>query len=1175
MSDSDSAADPLDELACEFVERHRRGERPALSEYIARYPHLADDIREVFPALILMEQARAGPETGSEKPAAPPPLERLGDYRIVREVGRGGMGIVYEAEQESLGRHVAVKVLPFAAALDGRRLQRFKNEAQAAAQLHHQNIVPVYAVGCERGVHYFAMQFIEGRTLGDLIDELRRLEESPVVGQPAVSSTPLCAALTTERSAKTPAFFRSMAQMGVQAAEALEHAHQLGIVHRDVKPANLLVDVRGNLWITDFGLAHFQNDTRLTLTGDMVGTLRYMSPEQALARREGVDHRTDVYSLGATLYEMLTLKHAFDGRTRQELLRQIAQDEPRPLRRVNQAVPAELETVVLKAMAKAPAERYATAQEMADDLHRFLEDRPIHARRPSLWQRTRKWARRHRAVVLTATAGLVLAFVVLAGSVGWAARDRAARKAEREEQICRALEQTEAFFDRDRLSEALVALEHAEKLLPGEGIREEFGRQVRQWRTDLDMLLRLEEIRARRAGPGEDLVDDMEKDAAYRSAFRDYGVDVGALSLAEAADRLSGSFVRVGLAAALDNWAAHRDHLRKTDAPNWKDLLALARTLDDNPWRNQVREALAAGDKQALRKLAASDQVAVLQPATAVWLATALVHLGADEEALTLLRKVHQLHPDDYWINQRLALYSFRRRPPQYDQAVRHLTAALAVRPTSLNTRVNLGAALTESGAQDEAIAALRQALALDKNEAVTHHNLGVALHRKGDVGKAMEAFREAIRLNKNYPSPHCSLGTTYQEIGQPDLAMASFREAIRLNPQFARAYCNMANALVDKGQLDQAIDACHTALRLDSGLAAAHVNLSRALLEKGLPLLALEHCDKALRIQKNNIYAQLNRVAALANLGRADEALAAVRRVIDVEPHRGQAHFSLGQLLEKKGQLDDSLAAYRKAAPLLSRFALVHYCIGNVLRKQTKYAAAIPAFQEALRINPNYAEAHCDLGNAYRMLGRFPEALAEFERGHKLGSQQPNWPFPSGAWVKEVRRQTRLDALLEKILKGDAEPANAAQRLDLAILCLHFKSMPVIALRFWQEAFTAQPEVADNPHNGHRGLAACAAVLAGLGEGDAAKLDDKERTRWRKQALTWLRADLTFWNRQVDTGNAQSSMEVRTVLRHWQKEPDLALVRDASALARLPEMEQVTWRQLWADVAKTLSKAQ
>jgi serine/threonine protein kinase/WD40 repeat protein len=414
-------------LADEFAERLERGERPDPGEFAGRYPEHASVIRQVLSCLNLVRLST--PTANGPGPADGELQGVLGDYRLIREIGRGGMGVVYEAEQVSLRRRVALKVLPFASALDSRHLQRFHNEAHAAAQLHHTNIVPVYAVGCERGVHFYAMQFIDGRSLADFIREMQGNLRPQHVATPGDSDSPAslpkeggsapetadrAGTGSTERSARGTAYFQTVSRLGVQAAEALEHAHRFGVIHRDIKPANLLVDQNGNLWVADFGLAQIQGDARLTMTGDLLGTLRYMSPEQALGQREQADHRGDVYSLGVTLYELLTLQPAFGGNDRKQLLRQIAFEEPKPPRKINRSVPAELETIVLKAMAKNATERYATAQELADDLRRFLEDRPITARRPTLFQRTRKWVRRHSAVVTTATVSLVVALAVTA-----------------------------------------------------------------------------------------------------------------------------------------------------------------------------------------------------------------------------------------------------------------------------------------------------------------------------------------------------------------------------------------------------------------------------------------------------------------------------------------------------------------------------------------------------------------------------------------------------------------------------------------------------------------------------------------------------------------------------------------------------------------------------------------
>jgi serine/threonine protein kinase len=413
--------------AAEYLEAREAGRTDELSALLARHSDLADElatfIADQDAVACLAAPLREAMAAASDvlPLALPGEHGRLGDFRINREVGRGGMGIVYEAEQVSLGRRVALKVLPFGAMMDPRQLQRFHTEARAAAGLHHSNIVPVFAVGSERGIHYYAMQFIEGRTLAQLIEEQRGGPSSPMLAPrrqlAAVSaSTVPVAAQATSAAPRDATSFRRLAEWGIQAAEALDYAHSVGVVHRDVKPANLLVDTAGRLWVTDFGLAQVQNDPRLTMTGDLVGTLRYMSPEQALAQRPLIDHRTDVYSLGATLYELLTLQPALDGLERQELLRQIELEEPRPPRRHNPAVPLELELIVLKALEKDPAHRYGTAKDLADDLRCFLEDRPLHARRPTSWQRAAKWARRHRAVVRAFSLGLILAVIALAVS---------------------------------------------------------------------------------------------------------------------------------------------------------------------------------------------------------------------------------------------------------------------------------------------------------------------------------------------------------------------------------------------------------------------------------------------------------------------------------------------------------------------------------------------------------------------------------------------------------------------------------------------------------------------------------------------------------------------------------------------------------------------------------------
>ncbi|MGQ0637387.1 MAG: serine/threonine protein kinase [Planctomycetaceae bacterium] len=431
------ADDPrIVEVLEEYLGELEKGQRPDWTQYVQRYPELADHIAECLESLEFVQMTSPNQMAQSNEMSLGGVLRRwleahpgpLGDFQILRELGRGGMGVVYEAMQISLGRRVALKVLPFASTFDARQLQRFKNEAQAAAMLHHPHIVAVHAVGCERGVHFYAMQLIEGQSLAVVVRQLREQARKPSPGQVrrqssdaeqpqrgsplpqenSQSTIDVSAALTAGTSATC---FRKFARLMVQAAEALEHAHQLGVVHRDVKPANLLVNASGNLWVTDFGLAQLQADNGLTRSGDLLGTLRYMSPEQTSGQTAVLDHRTDIYSLGATMYELLTLEPVFDGESRHALVYQILHQEPRAPRQVNRVIPIELETIVLKALSKSPDDRYRTAAELAADLQRYLDDQPIRARRPSVVDRVRKWSRRHPSAVVASV--LLLAVVAV------------------------------------------------------------------------------------------------------------------------------------------------------------------------------------------------------------------------------------------------------------------------------------------------------------------------------------------------------------------------------------------------------------------------------------------------------------------------------------------------------------------------------------------------------------------------------------------------------------------------------------------------------------------------------------------------------------------------------------------------------------------------------------------
>jgi serine/threonine protein kinase/Flp pilus assembly protein TadD len=883
-------------LADEYLERLDRGERPNISEYVRRYPEHETVLREVLTSLEAMRLVPAAEVSAAASVRLESPLSGcLGDFRIIRDVGRGGMGIVYEAEQISLSRRVALKVLPFAAALDTKQLQRFKNEAQAAAHLHHQNIVPVYSVGCERGVHYYAMQFIDGSTVASMIEEQRRLvglEEadgaSTLAAQkyeriPAVvnksseyrGETLGPTANSTQHSARRPDYFRIVAGLGRQAAEALEHAHELGVVHRDVKPANLLIDQRGNLWITDFGLARLRNETGLTMTGDLVGTVRYMSPEQA--HSSGLaDHRTDIYSLGVTLYELLTLHPAFPGHDRQDLLRRIQHEEPLAPRRLNSSIPRELETIVQKAFAKIPAERYATAQELADDLTRFLNDVPVRARRPSFADLARRWCRRHRAAVVGTIASavvlLAIAAVILALS-----RSRIAQEQERTRQ---ALAEAQASWHRAeehrqrREADMQKTLAAIERMLKGVSERttgtEPAVEQVRQKLLN-EALHSYDSLLEEKATDATSL---FETGRAHVQLARIYAVLGQAAEQEHALRRSLDLFRRATNAeprdptyrqALFECQVALSEYLRaipgrqREAEPLLRQSLKLAESLSADELPGSKRGVQLAGIWHALGYL----QYSAGRYRDAEESMRRGLNLMDDAAANALIHEDLSTQRAQAWNSLGLVLRA-AGRPREAEKAHRHALLALNRKDTNscpspselARTYAHLGIVLHVLDRPDEGLQAIRQALALRSKLAadsplsrgerqelgLTQLMLGNLLEREHKSTEAEQAYREAVRalsqLSVEFPEqPDClrnlalcqsSLGNALYKMGKKDEASQHFvamfqayQGALRLAPLSADANNNLAWSLAT------CPDLAHRDLPLAVNLSQKAVDLS------------------------------------------------------------------------------------------------------------------------------------------------------------------------------------------------------------------------------------------------------------------------------------------------------------------------------------------------------------
>jgi len=1139
----------------------------------------------------------------------------LGPYQLQELLGEGGFGMVYRAEQrQPVRRQVALKVLR--PGMDGRQvIARFEAERQALALMNHPHIArvldageasPAYPGGPPRP--YFVMELVEGVPLTDFCD----------------------------RERLTP---RERLGLFTSVCQAVQHAHQKGIIHRDLKPSNVLVSRQDGVPVVkviDFGIAkaleqRLTDKTLVTGAAQVIGTPLYMSPEQAEPGAVDIDTRSDIYALGVMLYELLTGTTPFDrerlGAASFDELRRIIREEepPRPSTRIStlgpkavtlseqrrtdprqlgQLLRGELDWVVMKCLEKDRSRRYETADALARDVARYLADEPVEACPPSVGYRLGKLLRKHRRPLVTAAAFLVL--LAVAGVLaGWqvvrearAERDQAVERAKRDGAVRDALDRARALReearkekDAGKWARAREQAQRALTVVESGPADEALAAQVRQVQGELD-----EELKDRR------LVADL--DAArlagvqslaaqnrfaferaiprYRDAFRAYGLPMGERDPAAAAAQLHlrPPEVRQAVSAALDDWlvwatnpalGVHEPHL------DWLRALAAAE-LDEGEMK-ELRAAEQEPDSKrrraALERLAAAADVRRLPPHALFNLARRLQVAEALQSAVELLRRARGQYPADFWLNEHLGQLLGETQPQRWPEAVRYLTAGVALRPDSVGAQLNLGVAFANGGQWEEAIACYHRALEIDPQFADAHNNLGRVLMDKGRLDEAIACYLRALECEPKLAEAHTNLGMARKRQGRLDEAIACYLRALECNPKLALAHNNLGVARIEQGRLDEAIACYQRAVEFDPGHAGAHTNLGAALKAKGRLDEAIACYHRAIELDPRYAWAHNYLGSALKAKGRLDEAIACYRRAVELDPQYVDAHFNLGLALGSKGQLDEAIACYRQTIQLDPRFVLAHYNLGNALMTKGQVDEAIACYRRALELDPQYAEAHCNLGNALLAKGDFRAALASTRTGHALGTRRKNWPYSSAEWVKLYERCVQLDDLLTATRQSKAQPAGPAECLELADFCRQRKQLPATAVRFYTEAFTAEPKLAADLQAAHRYRAAQSAALAGCGQGqDAAGLDAAERARLRRQALDWLRADLTLCTTELKTASPQTRQAVAARMQQWQSEPSLAGVRDAPGLAGLPAEERSLWQAFWADVTAARTRA-
>jgi tetratricopeptide (TPR) repeat protein len=961
----------------------------------------------------------------------------IGPYKLLEQIGEGGFGVVFMAEQQQpIRRKVALKVLK--PGMDTRHvIARFEVERQALALMDHPNIAKVLDGGqTNSGRPYFVMDLVKGVPITEYCDQ----------------------------SQLTP---RQRLELFLSVCQAIQHAHQKGIIHRDIKPSNVLVTMQDGaplVKVIDFGIAktlgqQLTDKTLFTGFAQMIGTPLYMSPEQAAVSNVDVDTRSDIYSLGVLLYELLTGTTPFDSARFKDVgydeIRRIIREEepPKPSTRISTLGQAattastkrksdpkqlsrlfkgELDWIVMKALEKDRNRRYETANAFALDVQRYLADEPVQACPPSAWYRFRKFTRRNRRVL--AVAGLILGCIgVLGGGGLWMVRDRAAREERLTTQVELFLDDMDRLKREQKWPEALAATRRAEAALAGGEAGEALKQRVRDARRDLAFVAELDRIRQERAPTVYGGWSPVTASRGYALAFRDYGVDVEALPAEEAVARLQAkAALAVPVAAALEDWAFARKSLGE-DAPSWKPLLVIARRLDRDPNRDQFRAWWGRPVTPALQadllRLAESIDVTTQRPTTLSSLALMLNGAKLPDASLRILQAGQYAHPADFWLNLALGIRLFDRK--DYAGAIRYWTAAVSLRPDSAAAHASLGGALAGQGKLDEAVAECRKAIFLYPEYAPAHVNLGYALRRQKKLEEAFAEYRKAIKFAPKWAGAHAKLAVALFDEGKLDEAIACYERAIKLDPMDPEAHNSLGVALQRKGKLGEAITYYQQAIKLDPNYVEAHDNLGRVLFRQKKWDEAGAYHKKAIDLDPKYAPAHVNLGVVLYYKGKVDAAIACFKKAIKLDPKEAKAYSNLALVLREQGKLDEAFICFKKHVELNPNDAGAHADLGFFLCvHKHDYEGAIAEHRKAIELDPKIALVHMNLGVALSAKGDVAGAIAAYRKAIELDPKSALAHINLGRCLFDQKKWDEAIAAFGKAI--DLDPKNAEVHINL-----------------------------------------------------------------------------------------------------------------------------------------------
>jgi tetratricopeptide (TPR) repeat protein len=980
--------DLLDEVIVAYLEAVEQGESPHAQEWLARYPQLAKELvsfiadqekivrwtaplREAAGAHSSPVTVLKGGEAPSTELSLPTETGPFGDYLLLKEISRGGMGIIYLARQVRLDRLVAVKRIIAGPLASPTEIERFRTEALAAARLDHPNIVPIYEVGQVQGQHFYSMKVMEG---GSLSDHLTEWTELP----------------------------RAAAALMVKVARAVHHAHQRGILHRDLKPGNVLLDAAGEPHVSDFGLAKRLEDA--THSGMVVGTPSYMAPEQA-AGHDRLTTAADVYSLGAILFALLTGKPPFQAPTRLETLRQVAEQMPARPQTLNARVDRDLETICLKCLDKSPEQRYAGAQALAEDLERWLADEPIHARPAPLWTRGLKWAKRRPALaaLLLVSLGMVLSLVIgflqyqerRATVAEQALNERRRADSLRTEVQGLLLQGQEAMAAR-QWAQAQFHLSSAHRLAAGQPLVMDLQGTIEQLLQQTDRRLDQEQIRQNAEQKYRVFMELREQ-----ALFEEMPVAGAALSTNTKAIRetIEKALCLFGVAPDNDpgliiDESFNADQRRQVQEGCYELLLILAETVaqEDPAHLKQALQILdrakklgydskayhlqrarylqRMGDRSGARE--ESERTAARPASNALdhfLIGQELHRQGKVAEAIAACHDALRREPNHFWARYFLAVGYLRLQPPRPDLAADCLTACLGQGHEVLWVYLLRGLAYTQQGQIGAALEDFQKALKRGPNEDAKYAvfvNRGLLFDRQGKFTQAIADLRQAITVKPQQYEAYANLAKVYQQQKQFTAAVEQLDRAIQT-----------ATQMVQAGQLEK------------SALALLYRNRAQLQLDQSKFALALADLNHALDLDPcARDYAACGRL--LQRLGKFDQALRAYEAALALDADHGDAQLGMAEVhfrLEQHKEAVQCLDCYLKRphpADASRLQADAYRARGLAQVKLGEYAGALADFTLALSLQDD-PPTHCYRGWAY-LVGKAPAlALADFEKAIQL----------------------------------------------------------------------------------------------------------------------------------------------------------------------------------------------